>query len=220
MSIAVNMIELDATALGDSILIDFENHLKNTVRFDISKVSTVYMDQTEWSVLIDDTQFLRIPTELVANTMYAVWDILKSQVEHISKIKLVQTIANSQTNDIVFESTEMTAQVKLPATSGGGGSTSAVWYTPTVSSTGELSWSNNGGLDNPQTVNIKGPQGDPGIQGPKGDPGIQGEPGIQGPKGDPGIQGEPGPTGKSGVHLGSTAPTDPDINIWIDPDAE
>lgn len=187
MSIAVNMIELDATALGDSILIDFENHLKNTVRFDISKVDTVYMDQTEWSVLIDDTQFLRVPTELVANTMYAVWDILKSQVEHISKIRLVQTIANSQANDIVFESTEMTVQVKLPATSGGGGSTPAVWYTPAVSPSGDLSWSNNGGLDNPQSVNIRGPKG---------------------------------ATGNSGVYIGDTEPTDPEVNVWISPSAD
>lgn len=188
MSIAVNMIELGATALSDSILIDFENHLKNTVRFDISKVDTVYMDQTEWSVLIDDTQFLRVPTELVADTMYAVWDILKSQVEHISKIRLVQTIANSQTNNIVFESTEMTVQVKLPATSGGGGgSTSAVWYTPAVSPSGDLSWSNNGGLDNPQSVNIRGPKG---------------------------------ATGNSGVYIGDTEPTDPEVNVWISPSAD
>lgn len=186
MSIDVNMIELDATALSDSILIDFESHLKNTIRFDISSVDTVYRDQTEWSVLIDNTQFLRIPTRLVDDTMYAVWYILKSQIEHISSIRLVQTISDSRTNVIVFKSKEMTVQVKLPPT-GGGGSTSAVWYTPTVSSAGDLSWSNNGGLDNPQSVNIRGPQG---------------------------------ATGNSGVYIGITEPTDPDVDVWVYPTAD
>ena len=33
-------------------------------------------------------------------------------------------------------------------------------FTPSVDSDGNLSWSNDKGLSNPQTVNIKGPQGD------------------------------------------------------------
>jgi hypothetical protein len=34
-------------------------------------------------------------------------------------------------------------------------------YTPSVSSDGTLSWTNNGGLPNPSPVNIKGPPGEP-----------------------------------------------------------
>ena len=34
-------------------------------------------------------------------------------------------------------------------------------FTPSVDDDGNLSWSNNGGLPNPETVNIKGPAGDP-----------------------------------------------------------
>ena len=52
------------------------------------------------------------------------------------------------------------------------------YFTPTVSAEGIISWSNNGGLDNPASVSIKGPQGDTGA---KGDPGIQGEQGPAGP---------------------------------------
>ena len=47
-------------------------------------------------------------------------------------------------------------------------------FTPSVSADGTLSWSNDGGLPNPDPVNIRGPQGEQGIQGndgPKGDPG-------------------------------------------------
>lgn len=38
-------------------------------------------------------------------------------------------------------------------------------FTPAVSSDGTLSWTNDGGLPNPDTVNIKGPPGDPGSPG-------------------------------------------------------
>lgn len=36
------------------------------------------------------------------------------------------------------------------------------YFTPSVTTSGELSWTNNGGLDNPVTTNIKGPKGDGG----------------------------------------------------------
>lgn len=36
------------------------------------------------------------------------------------------------------------------------------YFTPSVATSGELSWTNNGELDNPATVNIKGPKGDGG----------------------------------------------------------
>lgn len=35
-------------------------------------------------------------------------------------------------------------------------------FTPSVDSNGNISWTNDGGLPNPETQNIKGPQGDPG----------------------------------------------------------
>ena len=35
-------------------------------------------------------------------------------------------------------------------------------FTPSVSSEGVISWTNDGGLANPASVNIKGPQGEPG----------------------------------------------------------
>lgn len=43
-------------------------------------------------------------------------------------------------------------------------------FTPHVSESGDLSWSNNKNLTNPETVNIKGPKGDPGKQGEQGTP--------------------------------------------------
>ena len=66
----------------------------------------------------------------------------------------------------------------------------------------------------------KGDTGEKGVQGPKGDQGIQGPKGANGLKGDTGEQGpigEKGADGDSGVYVGSSTPTDPQKNVWIDP---
>ena len=68
-------------------------------------------------------------------------------------------------------------------------------FTPSVDDEGNLSWTNDGGLANPATVNIKGPQGEP---GQKGDTGEQGPPGADGAQGEQGPQGEPGVPGADG----------------------
>ena len=76
----------------------------------------------------------------------------------------------------------------IPGAAGVAGTNGAT-FTPSVNANGDLSWTNNGGLVNPATVNLKGPKGDTGAQGPKGDTGAQGPQGAtgpQGPKGDPG----------------------------------
>lgn len=77
-------------------------------------------------------------------------------------------------------------------------------FTPSVNADGDLSWTNNKGLTNPTTVNIKGPKGDKGDtgatgpQGPAGADGADGAIGPQGPKGDTGATGPQGPQGETG----------------------
>ena len=53
-----------------------------------------------------------------------------------------------------------------------------VTFTPSVDTSGNISWTNNGGLSNPTTQNIKGPQGEQGDRGPEGPQGPQGEAGY------------------------------------------
>jgi len=67
-----------------------------------------------------------------------------------------------------------------------------ITFTPSVDSSGNLSWTNDGDKTNPPPVNIQGPKGDTGDTGPQG---IQGE---QGPKGDTGATGPQGPQGEKG----------------------
>lgn len=87
-------------------------------------------------------------------------------------------------------------------------------FTPSINANGDLSWSNDGGLPNPETVNIKGPQGPQGPQGEQGPRGIQGIEGPQGPQGETGPQGPQGETGPQGPQgekgdTGATGPQGP-----------
>lgn len=115
------------------------------------------------------------------------------------------------------------------------------YYIPSVSNDGVISWTNTGGLSNPSSISIKGPQGDTGMQGPEGPigpQGPQGNDGAIGPKGDPfiyedftaeqleglrgpkgdvgpqGPQGEQGPIGNTGLQ-GESA-TISKVNATID----
>lgn len=63
------------------------------------------------------------------------------------------------------------------------------YFTPSVDSNGNLSWTNNMELHNPETVNIKGIKGN------------DGKDGAIGPVGPEGKQGEQGPIGPTGVGL-------------------
>lgn len=74
-----------------------------------------------------------------------------------------------------------------PPEGGGGESTqgppgeNGTTFTPSVSEDGVIRWTNNGGLQNPEPVNIRGPIGPEGQQGPAG------VDGATGPAGTPGI---------------------------------
>lgn len=72
-------------------------------------------------------------------------------------------------------------------------------FTPSVSSTGVLTWTNNGGLTNPSAVNLKGPQGDQGPQGKAFTYSDFTQSQLDALRGPQGIPGETGSDGKDGV---------------------
>lgn len=77
-------------------------------------------------------------------------------------------------------------------------------FTPSVDADGNLSWTNDGGRDDPETVNVMGPQGPRGERGevgPEGPRGEVGPTGPEGPKGDTGDVGPQGPKGEVGAGL-------------------
>ena len=79
---------------------------------------------------------------------------------------------------------------------------SGATFIPAVDTDGNLSWSNDKGLSNPPTVNIKGPKGDRGEQGIQGEPGAQGEKGERGTEGDTPVIGSKGSGYIGGVDTG------------------
>lgn len=90
------------------------------------------------------------------------------------------------------------ARSNIGVTSGGGGAGKpGTTFTPSVSEAGVISWTNDGGLENPPPVNIKGPKGETGA---KGDVGATGPAGPAGPVGSQGPAGAPGKDGKDGTN--------------------
>lgn len=114
-----------------------------------------------------------------------------------------------------------TAPNSLFEQDGGGGGGTGVTFTPKLTETARgyvLSWTNDGGLPNPDPVEItngedgaqgpagptgpqgpQGPQGETGETGPTGPAGPQGPAGEDGAEGPQGPQGETGPAGESGA---------------------
>ena len=74
-----------------------------------------------------------------------------------------------------------------------------ITFVPSVSPEGVLTWQNDGDLENPEPVNIRGPQGEPGPAGPQGEQGETGATGSQGEKGEKGDKGDPGEKGEPGA---------------------
>lgn len=61
-----------------------------------------------------------------------------------------------------------------------GGGVNGITFTPSVSEDGIISWTNDGGLSNPKSVNIKGEKGEQGTQGLPGKDGTNGTDGADG----------------------------------------
>ena len=126
-----------------------------------------------------------------ANTGQLLFQINPSGVD--SKVDLKERGAR------VYSPNNKPTAADLGITTGTNGAT----FTPAVDDAGNLSWSNDKGLTNPATVNIKGDRGD---KGEKGDPftyadftseqltALKGAKGDKGEKGDTGAKGADGQT--------------------------
>lgn len=171
----------------------------------------------------------RCELTLIASIQFGEDDITVAKWKGTRAIEIIaDPISENQPTPDVAQQLYAQMQVLVDNAMGATGPTGPVGepgyvYAPSVSAEGIISWSNNGGLENPESVNIKGPAGDTGAQGPKGDTGAvgptgpQGIQGIQGPKGETGPQGPQGATGPKGEtgpqgskgDTGETGPTGP-----------
>jgi hypothetical protein len=118
----------------------------------------------------------------------------------------VQTMYDKYISYRIDESGQWSEWTKLP--DGANGAT----FTPHVDSEGNLSWTNEDGLENPATVNIRGPQGIQGETGPQGPQGEQGPKGADGtmsfeeltPEQKESLKGDPGYTPIRGIDYWTT----------------
>lgn len=86
-----------------------------------------------------------------------------------TNIKLKEIKINSSIKKYELKTTLLGYASKgLPGKDGINGE-NGVTFTPSVDNEGNLSWTNNGNLDNPETKNIKGPKGEPGAKGDTGE---------------------------------------------------
>ena len=78
-------------------------------------------------------------------------------------------------------------EIALRTGGSGAAGNAGVTYTPSVSEDGVISWTNNGGLPNPEPVNIMGPRGADGKDGANGK---DGKDGVNGNDGEDGADGK------------------------------
>lgn len=111
---------------------------------------------------------------------------------------LPQTTAAEPGQQLQVEAVDDEGRVLRVRGVAAGNGTGGATFRPSVSENGDLSWTNDKGLENPATVNIQGPQGEKGETGPQGPQGEKGETGPQGPQGEKGETGPQGPQGEKG----------------------
>ena len=129
------------------------------------------------------------------------------------------TFTDGETFQQKYDSGKLRGQTGATGAAGAKGANGAT-FTPSVSSAGVLSWSNNGGLNNPTSVNIKGPQGERGATGAQGPQGVKGDAGTQGPRGLQGATGPQGPKGDKGdtgetVRVGTSYNTAQQVKLFF-----
>lgn len=120
------------------------------------------------------------------STLFSNDDYIQDFVSYMgSMYACIQTNTGVEPTNSLYWKLVVSGQPGIQGKTGNTG----VTFTPHVDSNGNLSWTNDGGLENPETVNIRGPKGAdstvPGPQGPKGEDGV----GLMGP------QGRQGPAG-------------------------
>ena len=119
-----------------------------------------------------------IPTNGTAQYVEGVGTIIKGADGFSPTIEVEENTSSSYKLRITdFEGSYVTPNLKGSGGGGGTGEDGTTFY-PSVSAAGIISWTNDGGKENPTPVNIKGPQGDTGATGSRGPQGEAGDDGF------------------------------------------
>ena len=132
-------------------------------------------------------------------------DTDKSKLDSLNNYELPIASTSTLGGIKLGEGLESEADGTVNVTGGGGSGENGATFTPSVDDSGNLSWTNDKGLPNPDPVNIKGPKGDTGATGEQGETGATGAAGPQGVPGQDGTDGVTPTIGENGNwYLGET----------------
>lgn len=126
---------------------------------DIERKYDLNQDVSKIAKMAADAQISAKSAENAAENANNAAENAVSLVSNLEQ-NLGQSVAQN-TSDIA----ELSGRVEDLEQGGGGSGENGATFTPSVDDDGNLSWTNDKGLSNPETVNIKGEKGDPGEDG-------------------------------------------------------
>lgn len=179
----------------DSVIFTFADFSKTKILQKTYPTDVKYIEK-KFNILLtqEDTVSLAGKGYVEAQINFKNKSVAKTEISRYSSKDTLATefVEGNTPNDLELNSINLDIEGELIYAKDG------VTFIPNVSESGEISWSNNGDLKNPEPRNIKGPQGEQGPQGERGPQGEKGEKGEQGPQGEKGDKGDTGERGEKG----------------------
>lgn len=178
----------------DSVIFTFADFSKTKILQKTYPADVKYIEK-KFNILLtqEDTVSLAGKGYIEAQINFKNKSVAKTEISRYSNKDTLATefVEGNTPNDLELNSINLDIEGELIYAKDG------VTFIPNVSESGEISWSNNGDLKNPEPRNIKGPQGVQGERGEKGEKGDKGDTGERGEKGEKGDKGDTGADGYS-----------------------
>lgn len=195
-NIVVNLKDITDLTKVDQIIFTFEGKDHKQVQKVYPGVVKYENNQFLVPLYQEDTLTLKGLTRIEAQINFKDKNVAKSEITNVflKDTLATETVAGNTPNTTSVEDVDLSIAGTIAI--GIDGAT----FTPHVEKIADniikISWTNESGLANPETVTLTAPKGDKGDRGEKGDKGDTGAKGEQGPKGDIGPQ---GPQGEQGI---------------------
>lgn len=166
---------------GELIIGLFAEKVENEKLIQRNSVNLVYLPVTEGSYTGEGTYTEEIDATILQKYLQQMQEYYNSTKEEFLRIaeekktelndlsteleQGLNEVAEQGVSQIIDTYTEKTTELEEKIASG---EYNGATFTPSVDNDGNLSWSNDKGLPNPETINVSGPQGPVGPVGPAG----------------------------------------------------
>lgn len=182
-ALADDAVETNAIKNSNVTAVKLADECKNIIRESVALAASAFVSDTT----IEGARYkaeLAITGCTAAMLPIIAWTAAQNEELEVKRIesaegKIIIYSADAPGADLTIPTVALISPIGTGSSgtgTGGSGTPGAngVTYTPHLNADGVLSWTNDGGLANPDPVNIKGA---PGSKGDKGDKGDKGEPG-------------------------------------------